>query len=122
MKLGVRTFQLAEVAKTAIRADLLAKLRRIDPAEPTQEELQQGGITKLRYMQYREQQSSSATLGFRVDGISNFRVGRIQAWTSAELKKLRGQLTRLNAKLQEETAAKAKYVGWHRGHPLVTAS
>ena len=86
MKLGVRTFQVSEVQKTAVRADLLGKMQAIDPAEPTPQELQQGGITKLRYMTYREQQSSSATMGFRVDGISQ---GFQGAPTPGQLKKLK---------------------------------
>ena len=34
------------------RKDLLAKMRSVDPNEPTAEELETG-ITKLRYMQVR---------------------------------------------------------------------
>lgn len=51
-----------------VRKDLLQKMMALDPNEPTEEE-KELGITKLRYMTYREIQSSSRTLGFRVEGI-----------------------------------------------------
>ncbi|EDQ86817.1 uncharacterized protein MONBRDRAFT_27968 [Monosiga brevicollis MX1] len=68
VKMGVRTFLEADVARSKPRLDLLNKLVAIDPEEPTEEE-KQVGITKMRYMQFREQLSSSAALGFRIEGI-----------------------------------------------------
>jgi len=41
----------------------------IDPLEPTEEEKLQKGITKPRYMLWRETISSTSNLGFRIEGI-----------------------------------------------------
>eukprot|EP00040_Diaphanoeca_grandis_P036893 m.237587 g.237587 ORF g.237587 m.237587 type:complete len:377 (+) comp33710_c2_seq2:265-1395(+) len=68
IKMGIRTFLENEVVKTSRRKDLLAKMVAIDPDEPTEEE-KLLGITKLRYMEFREIRSSSRTLGFRIEGI-----------------------------------------------------
>jgi len=68
IKMGVRTFLESEVTKKKRRMDLLEKMIKMDPNEPTAEE-KANGITKLRYMTYREQKSTSSRLGFRVEGI-----------------------------------------------------
>ena len=41
----------------------------VDADEPTEEENQQKGITKARYMKWREHLSSTADFGFRIEGI-----------------------------------------------------
>uniref|UniRef100_A0A914RRN2 Kinase n=1 Tax=Parascaris equorum TaxID=6256 RepID=A0A914RRN2_PAREQ len=38
-----------------------------NPTEPTDEERREMAITKLRYMQFRERESSTASLGFRIE-------------------------------------------------------
>ena len=41
----------------------------VDPSEPTEEENASCSCTKQRYMQFREKMSSTANLGFRIEGI-----------------------------------------------------
>ncbi|CAJ0596074.1 unnamed protein product [Cylicocyclus nassatus] len=67
IKIGTRTFLESEVSNTKRRKDLYEKMTAIDPDEPTPEERACGEITKLRYMQFRERESSSAELGFRIE-------------------------------------------------------
>ncbi|EGT37803.1 hypothetical protein CAEBREN_28525 [Caenorhabditis brenneri] len=67
IKIGTRTFLESEVSNTKKRADLYEKMVAIDNDEPTEEERKLGAITKLRYMQFRERESSTAQLGFRIE-------------------------------------------------------
>ncbi|XP_014768331.1 inositol-trisphosphate 3-kinase homolog isoform X1 [Octopus bimaculoides] len=69
MKLGTRTFLESEVINESLRTDLFKKMVMIDPTAPTAQERQAKALTKLRYMQFREQQSSSASLGFRIEAV-----------------------------------------------------
>ncbi|XP_044755119.1 inositol-trisphosphate 3-kinase homolog [Coccinella septempunctata] len=69
IKMGTRTFLESEVKNTKARPDLYQKMIAIDPNAPTEEEHLQKAVTKLRYMQFREQQSSSSSLGFRIEAI-----------------------------------------------------
>jgi 1D-myo-inositol-triphosphate 3-kinase len=45
--MGIRTFLESEVSKSNLRKDLVEKMVKLDPDEPTKEELRDG-ITKLR--------------------------------------------------------------------------
>lgn len=47
------------------------KMCQIDVNAPTEEEHKLKGVTKPRYMVWRETISSTATLGFRIEGIRN---------------------------------------------------
>ncbi|XP_054722634.1 inositol-trisphosphate 3-kinase homolog [Uloborus diversus] len=68
IKMGTRTFLESEVENAKARSDLYEKMLKVDPTAPTAEELETKAITKLRYMQFRENLSSSAELGFRIEG------------------------------------------------------
>lgn len=71
--MGVRTYLEEEIIKAGekpkLRKDMYEKMKAIDPDEPNQEENDLQGVTKARYMIWRESISSTSTLGFRIDGI-----------------------------------------------------
>lgn len=67
IKVGTRTFVESEVKNLALRPDLYKKMVAQNPDEPTEEEHSAKAVTKLRYMQFRENESSSASLGFRIE-------------------------------------------------------
>jgi len=69
-KMGIRTYLEDEVDKVGKpRKDLYEKMISVDPSEPTDYENETCSCTKSRYMQWREQLSSTASLGFRIEGI-----------------------------------------------------
>ena len=70
IKLGTRTFLESEVDNPSVRDDLLKKMDALDSTAATETERESGGITKLRYMQFRERTSTSSTLGFRLEGLT----------------------------------------------------
>lgn len=67
IKIGTRTFSECEVQNGAKRSDLYKKMIALSPDEPTEEEHTAKAITKMRYMQFREMESSTACLGFRIE-------------------------------------------------------
>ncbi|CAH0748298.1 unnamed protein product [Diatraea saccharalis] len=69
IKMGTRTFLEDEVSNARARGDLYEKMVRLDPNAPTEAEHAARAVTKLRYMQFREQRSSSAEQGFRIEAV-----------------------------------------------------
>ena len=60
---------LVSSAPQELRADLLAKMLKVNQDAATPAEKQAGGITKMRYLRFREGASTSSSLGFRIDAI-----------------------------------------------------
>jgi len=72
-KMGIRTYLEEELVRARERPkpreDLYKKMVEVDSEGPTPQEHSQCGVTKPRYMQWRETMSSTNTLGFRIEGI-----------------------------------------------------
>lgn len=72
-KMGSRTYLEEELVKARerprLRKDMYEKMVAVDPTAPSPEERSQQAVLKPRYMQWRETLSSTATLGFRIEGI-----------------------------------------------------
>ncbi|KAI3351668.1 hypothetical protein L3Q82_020502, partial [Scortum barcoo] len=72
-KMGVRTYQEDELikarGKATLRSDMYQKMIKTDPSAPSTEEHAQQGVTKWRYLQWKDTTSSTSTLGFRIEGI-----------------------------------------------------
>ncbi|KHJ47253.1 inositol-pentakisphosphate 2-kinase [Trichuris suis] len=84
IKMGTRTFLESEVKNPIKRHDLYEKMVLIDPNEPTAEEHAEEAITKLRYMQFRERESSTAQFGFRIEAVKSQ-----QGWTEKNFKRVK---------------------------------
>jgi hypothetical protein len=73
MQIGARTYMEKELVKARkdpeMRHDLYLKMVEVDPEAPTEDERAQCTVTKVRYMQWREAISSTATYSFRIEGI-----------------------------------------------------
>ncbi|ROT73370.1 hypothetical protein C7M84_008207 [Penaeus vannamei] len=73
IKMGVRTYLEDELAKARekpkLRKDMFEKMVQIDPKAPTEAENRAKAVTKPRYMVWRETISSTATQGFRIEGM-----------------------------------------------------
>lgn len=70
-KIGVRTYLEEELSKARekpkLRKDMYEKMIQIDKKAPNDEEHRAKGVTKPRYMIWRETISSTATMGFRIE-------------------------------------------------------
>ncbi|CAG5102081.1 Oidioi.mRNA.OKI2018_I69.chr1.g135.t2.cds [Oikopleura dioica] len=69
IKLGKKTF-IHDPKNNAERADLFSKMQKLDPTSLTPEELSSGTVTKSRYLQFRDDLSTTSMYGFRIEGIS----------------------------------------------------
>lgn len=69
IKMGRRTFLESEVTKSEVRNDLYEKMIAVAADEPTEDEHKQQAVTKLRYMLFREQMSSTNSKGFRIEAL-----------------------------------------------------
>lgn len=71
IKMGCRTYLEDELdfSHAKLRPDMYDKMTQVDPNEPTANEHKLKAITKARYMIWRETISSTADLGFRLEGM-----------------------------------------------------
>ncbi|CAH8477481.1 unnamed protein product [Schistosoma bovis] len=74
-KIGQRTFSESEVigdSSENIRKDLYLKMMSTSPNAPTEREHREKGVSKVRYLQWRDTISSTAEYGFRIEAIKRF--------------------------------------------------
>ncbi|XP_076443084.1 inositol-trisphosphate 3-kinase A-like [Babylonia areolata] len=87
VKMGLRTYMEKELEKAlkepTLRKDLYEKMVSVDPEAPSPEEREMGAITKTRYLRFRDDMSSTSSLGFRIEGI------KTSAIASKDFKKTR---------------------------------
>ncbi|XP_064091009.1 inositol-trisphosphate 3-kinase homolog isoform X1 [Macrobrachium nipponense] len=69
IKMGTRTFLETEVSNTTARHDLYEKMIKVDASAPSSKESEEKAVTKLRYMDFRDNMSSSRSLGFRIEAL-----------------------------------------------------
>ena len=54
--------------KPKLRSDLYEKMVKADPSALSADEHTQKGVTKWRYLQWKDKTTSTSTLGFRIEG------------------------------------------------------
>jgi len=86
IKMGVRTFVESEASLNKQRSDLYERMIDEDPNSTTEEENRKKSVTKLRYLDWRDERSSSRSLGFRVEGLIK------DGETNKDFKSLRTQI------------------------------
>jgi len=75
VKLGIRTFCEDECTNQKLRPDMYKRLVELYPWEVTAEDNERQGITKHRFMQARDGNSTIGPLGFRIDGVGGYQNG-----------------------------------------------
>lgn len=132
IKMGMRTFLESEADNPKLRPDLAAKMQKDEQSDLTPFEIE-NGVTKLRYMQYRDSTSSSLALGWRIEGVRiagepysipprkittrEQAIAAIEWWLNGESHILEATLSRLlklRSTLEESD--------WFRSHEVVASS
>lgn len=133
IKIGKRTFLESEVTNATLRPDLAKKMAELDPAAVSERMLSEG-VTKLAYMQFRETHSSSASFGWRIEGLKlaqggaehikckNLRtrtqlLDALRVYTQGRQRVVRGFLTQL-----ESLRASLQQSEWFASHEMVGSS
>jgi len=98
VKMGTRTFEEQVADNPAQRHDLMLKMQEVDPGALTADEVT-NGVSKVRYMQFREEASSSASQGWRIEGI-HLPTGKLKI--SKSLKEVRELQQTLRAFVRDE--------------------
>lgn len=73
VKLGTRTFLEKECQNMKLRPDLYKRMSELYPEDITDEDRVAEAITKHRFMQARDANTTISKLGYRVDGIAGYR-------------------------------------------------
>jgi 1D-myo-inositol-triphosphate 3-kinase len=108
LKIGKRTFLESEVSNLKEREDLYLKMVKIDPKAPTPTEHKTKTVTKLRYMQFREQLSSTNEIGFRIEAIKFIDKSDLLDTNELKRTKTENEVRRLISKFLHSTTLEAK--------------
>ncbi|KAM8902823.1 inositol-trisphosphate 3-kinase Cb isoform 1-T2 [Spinachia spinachia] len=136
-KMGSRTYLEEELMKARerprLRKDMYEKMVAVDPGAPTEQERAQQGVLKPRYMQWRETLSSTATLGFRIEGIkksdgtcsTNFKKTKLREQVMLALEDFvagNTQILKLYLQRLEELRSVLEQSHFFRSHEVVGSS